>query len=79
MACRYGRTICPGGYGADSGESGAGIGISLQTDGIEQERACYCDQPVWRDGRYAGSTSSCEGKGNGNTGNRECGRKQYCT
>lgn len=74
-----GCTICPGGYGANSGESGTGFGISLQIDGDKQERTCYCNQPVWRDSRHAGSTSSCKGKGNDNTGNRECGRKQYCT
>ena len=79
MACRYGRTICPGGYGEDSGKSGTGVGIPLQTDGIESECACYCDQPVRRDSRYAGGASSCKGKGNDNPGNRECGRKQYCT
>lgn len=79
QTCRYGCTICPGGYGANSGESGTGFGISLQIDGDKQERTCYCNQPVWRDSRHAGSTSSCKGKGNDNTGNRECGRKQYCT
>ena len=66
MACRYGRTICPGGYGEDSGKSGTGVGIPLQTDGIESECACYCDQPVRRDSRYAGGASSCKGKGNDN-------------